>query len=138
MSDKQRTCGDCAWWQNDRSCNAPTCQATYEISYMDKDSKADDCETFRSHADKAIIDECHKLRSLGAAVEWQKIDRLVEIAAGRELDRVKRCVTCEGIGHSGVITLNENGNSARWVECKECHGTGYKKGGDERRMNKQE
>lgn len=131
MTDKQRTCGDCAWFQLPGNENNKIC--TYKcsidcdvITYNYDSTDASDCHAFRSHADQALIDECHRLRSLGAAVEWSKIDRLVEIAAGRALEKVNRCEWCEGHGNYGVY-VDLHGDR---VECPACHGTGYKKGGE--------
>lgn len=130
MTDNKRTCGDCAWWKkldvsSDIMCTCPT-PIDSMILGSEATSDATWCSHWRSHADQALIDECHRLRSLGAAVEWSKIDRLVEIAAGRELERGKRCEVCEGHGDYGVY-VDLHGDR---VECEECHGTGYKKGGE--------
>lgn len=117
MIDKQRTCGDCAWFR-DNNCCADVAIDVKAFRKINDNTDATECKVFRSHSDQSLIEECHRLRSLGAALEWSQVDRLVEIAAGWELERERRCYVCEGSGYYG---MNLHGDR---VECDKCHGTG--------------
>lgn len=136
MTDATKTCGGCAWYKKDArfewngDCTYPLTmlEGDHGDTYAEEGWDATDCKAFRSYADAALIAECHRKRSLGIAVSWSDVDRLIELLAGKPLERRKRCGMCYG---NGVLTNREPWTAitvSDWVTCDDCHGTGYRGG----------
>jgi len=81
--------------------------------------------------DIALIAKCHRLRSLGYAIAWSEVDRLVELLAGEPIKRRKRCDVCSGSGVIGQECIDgvwyeiEPSEAKIVGPCSSCHGTGY-------------
>lgn len=132
MTDTNKTCGGCAWYRKDArfdwngDCTYPLTmlEADYGDVYAEEQYDATNCKTFLSHADAALIGKCYLLRSIDVVLQWSDVDRLVEMLAGKPLERRKRCEKCCGDGW----VWHADGSMAGQVKCDACHGTGYQGG----------